>query len=250
MADMLDPPDDSIEADYDHAAEAETQPLVEWLWSLSCGRDTATCGLVLRIRERVIEAERALQAQLAERTRERDNAVHRADVAESTTVALVKERDAAKRLAAEWLEQAQDMGKLAEERLVHANQLQADIEAEQSGRLELRKRFGADPSETMGQFITRLATQATYCEQRRPTVDSKTAKQREIDAAWESLGNKMSAHIFRSHPEPLTRAERRAYWWSRVKDVVTLREFRWRLRNAWLCLSRGWEAEDPDSRYY
>jgi hypothetical protein len=49
---------------------------------------------------------------------------------------------------------------LADERLAHANQLQADIEAEQQGRLALRKRLGAREDETMGAFLERLATMA------------------------------------------------------------------------------------------
>lgn len=43
----------------------------------------------------------------------------------------------------EWIERAGEAERLAEERLAHANQLQADIDAEQEGRLALRKRLGA-----------------------------------------------------------------------------------------------------------
>lgn len=50
-----------------------------------------------------------------------------------------------------------DAMSLAAERLAHANQLQSDIEAEQSGRLTLRAKFGARDNETMGMFIARLA---------------------------------------------------------------------------------------------
>ena len=53
-----------------------------------------------------------------------------------------------------------DVGRLAEERLSHANQLQSDIEAEQDGRLALRKRLGAREDETFGAFIERLAINA------------------------------------------------------------------------------------------
>lgn len=49
---------------------------------------------------------------------------------------------------------------LAEERLAHANQLQADLEAEFEGRQELRKRFGARDEETFSVFIERLAIMA------------------------------------------------------------------------------------------
>lgn len=41
-----------------------------------------------------------------------------------------------------------------------AHQLQADIEAEQQGRLALRRRFGAREDETMGALLERLATMA------------------------------------------------------------------------------------------
>lgn len=48
---------------------------------------------------------------------------------------------------------------LAEERLAWAHQLQADIEAEQQGRLALRQRFGARDDETMAMWIERLAAE-------------------------------------------------------------------------------------------
>jgi len=60
----------------------------------------------------------------------------------------------------EWIARARDAERLAEERLAHANQLQADIEAEMQGRLALRKRLGARENETMGAFLERLATMA------------------------------------------------------------------------------------------
>lgn len=60
----------------------------------------------------------------------------------------------------DWIARARDAERLAEERLAHANQLQADIEAEMQGRLALRKRLGARENETMGAFLERLATMA------------------------------------------------------------------------------------------
>jgi hypothetical protein len=60
----------------------------------------------------------------------------------------------------EWIARAGESERLAEERLAHANQLQADIEAEQQGRLALRNRLGARDDETMGAFLERLATMA------------------------------------------------------------------------------------------
>lgn len=60
----------------------------------------------------------------------------------------------------EWIARAGESERLADERLAHANQLQADIEAEMQGRLELRKRLGAREDETMGAFLERLATMA------------------------------------------------------------------------------------------
>lgn len=56
----------------------------------------------------------------------------------------------------EWIGRAGEAERLAEERLAHANQLQADIEAEMQGRLALRKRLGAREDETMGAFLERL----------------------------------------------------------------------------------------------
>lgn len=60
----------------------------------------------------------------------------------------------------EWIGRAGEAERLAEERLAHANQLQADIEAEMHGRLALRKRLGAREDETMGAFLERLAAMA------------------------------------------------------------------------------------------
>lgn len=60
----------------------------------------------------------------------------------------------------EWIGRAGEAERLAEERLAHAHQLQADIEAEQQGRLAWRRRFGAREDETMGAFLERLATMA------------------------------------------------------------------------------------------
>jgi hypothetical protein len=60
----------------------------------------------------------------------------------------------------EWIARAGEAERLAEERLAHANQLQADIEAEMQGRLALRKRLGAREDETMGAFLERLAAMA------------------------------------------------------------------------------------------
>jgi hypothetical protein len=60
----------------------------------------------------------------------------------------------------DWIARARDAERLADERLAHANQLQADIEAEMQGRLALRKRLGARENETMGAFLERLATMA------------------------------------------------------------------------------------------
>ena len=60
----------------------------------------------------------------------------------------------------EWIGRAGEAERLAEERLAHANQLQADIEAEMQGRLALRKRLGAREDETMEAFLERLAAMA------------------------------------------------------------------------------------------
>lgn len=68
------------------------------------------------------------------------------------TQALVNQRDDNDRLRRE----RDHWQALAEERQAHANQLQADIEADQAGRLELRKRHGALDSETFGAFIERV----------------------------------------------------------------------------------------------
>jgi hypothetical protein len=100
-------------------------------------------GAVEIVREHVGHLTSALQAEQAQR-----EANARAFDGE---VAKVKaERDEARREAGE-------ATTLAERRLGHAHQLQADIEAEQAGRLELRQRLGARADETMHGFICRLA---------------------------------------------------------------------------------------------
>lgn len=57
------------------------------------------------------------------------------------------------------LKELAEANRLAEERLRLAACLQADLEAEQSGRLEIRRKHGAGDEETMGGFIERLATE-------------------------------------------------------------------------------------------
>ena len=59
----------------------------------------------------------------------------------------------------EWIARAGESERLADERLAHANQLQADIEAEMQGRLALRKRLGAREDETNHEFV-----QSNECE--------------------------------------------------------------------------------------
>lgn len=51
---------------------------------------------------------------------------------------------------------------LAEERLAHAHQLQAEIEADQDGRMELRERYGARDHETFGAFVARLLHEGSW----------------------------------------------------------------------------------------
>lgn len=69
-----------------------------------------------------------------------------------------------------------DATTLAEERLAHANALQADIEAEQEGRIAIRRRFGARDSESMVAFVERLVVE------RETAVDDAALARRERDA--------------------------------------------------------------------
>ena len=55
----------------------------------------------------------------------------------------------------------------------HARQMQADIEAEQMGRLAFRRRFGARDHETMGAFLERLATERDEATQALETAQAR-----------------------------------------------------------------------------
>ena len=94
--------------------------------------------------------------------------------------------------------QAANTGALSKEE-IQANQLQADIEAEQEGRFALRKRFDARDDETMGAFVERLATER----------DAATARAERAEADKDLAGTIVDAHdIARGHAERRTiRAE-------------------------------------------
>ncbi len=84
-----------------------------------------------------------------------------------------------------------EVSRLAEERLAHANQLQADIEADREGRKALRLRFGARDDETMGAFIGRLAAST---DARRDDDIARLTRERdraraEVDALLAVLDN-------------------------------------------------------------
>lgn len=89
-----------------------------------------------------------------------DEHIARAGSAERTVETQKGLLLSAQRIERDLRQQLAHVSTLADERLAHANQLQADIEAEQQGRLALRKRLGAREDETMGAFIERLATMA------------------------------------------------------------------------------------------
>lgn len=91
---------------------------------------------------------------------ELDEFIARAGSAERTVDDQKKLLVSAQSIERELRRQLADVSALSEERLAHAHQLQADIEAEQQGRLVWRKRFGARDDETMGTFLERLATMA------------------------------------------------------------------------------------------
>lgn len=80
----------------------------------------------------------------------------------------------AQRVERDLRQQLAHVSTLADERLAHANQLQADIEAEMQGRLALRKLHGAREDETMGKFLERLGAVYEGGWQWRPT-DTDTA---------------------------------------------------------------------------
>lgn len=67
----------------------------------------------------------------------------------------------------------EEVSKLAEERLAHRNQLQAEINDDHTGRLELRKQFGAKDDETMAEFINRLFCSSVNTE--RPQTGNEAA---------------------------------------------------------------------------
>jgi len=91
---------------------------------------------------------------------DRDEHIARAGSAERTVETQKELLLSAQRIERDLRQQLAHVSTLAEERLAHANQLQADIEAEMQGRLALRKRLGAREDETMGAFLERLAAMA------------------------------------------------------------------------------------------
>lgn len=89
-----------------------------------------------------------------------DEHIARAGSAERTVEVQRELLLSAQRIERDLRQQLAHVSTLADERLAHANQLQADIEAEMQGRLALRKRLGAREDETMGAFLERLGTMA------------------------------------------------------------------------------------------
>lgn len=89
-----------------------------------------------------------------------DEHIARAGSAERTVETQKELLLSAQRIERDLRQQLAHASTLADERLAHANQLQADIEAEMQGRLALRKRLGAREDETMVAFLERLATMA------------------------------------------------------------------------------------------
>lgn len=89
-----------------------------------------------------------------------DGHIARSGSAERTVATQKELLLSAQRIERDLRQQLAHASALADERLAHANQLQADIEAEMQGRLALRKRLGAREDETMGAFLERLATMA------------------------------------------------------------------------------------------
>lgn len=89
-----------------------------------------------------------------------DEHIARAGSAERTVEIQKELLLSAQRIERDLRQQLAHVSTLADERLAHANQLQADIEAEMQGRVALRKRLGAREDETMGAFLERLGTMA------------------------------------------------------------------------------------------
>ena len=89
-----------------------------------------------------------------------DEHIARAGSAERTVEVQRELLLSAQRIERDLRQQLAHVSTLADERLAHAHQLQADIEAEMQGRAALRKRLGAREDETMGAFLERLGTMA------------------------------------------------------------------------------------------
>ena len=94
---------------------------------------------------------------------------------------VMQERDEARKQLGEALINS-------EERLAHANQLQADIEEEQRGRLLLRERHGARDDETFGMFIERAIKERPAVGTTHPVAVADADQRAHPEARWVGVG--------------------------------------------------------------
>jgi hypothetical protein len=139
-------------------------PLVAALGSVGfkgLGYEIASKNLGTLIEQRdaaIARAEKA-ERELAAADRELERWRHDVPIEGDYICQAALERDAA---IAECRSVRRDLGiarDLADERLAHANQLQADIEDEYAGRRDLRSQYGAHEDETFRAFIDRITTE-------------------------------------------------------------------------------------------
>lgn len=103
---------------------------------------------------------------------------------------VTRERDEAERRAGE-------ATVLAEERLAHAHALQADIEADQAGRMDFRKRYGAREDETFGALVERMARERAEARAAGEAAGRKAMRRELVACAidWSADGQTLDAWL-------------------------------------------------------
>ena len=145
-----------------------------------CGPECEGCQI-----DEAEGADKRTIARLGDKLRNATARAEEREAARATLDALclkvIAERDEARKQLGEALINS-------EERLAHANQLQADIEEEQRGRLLLRERHGARDDETFGMFIERAIKERPAVGTTHPVAVADADQRAHPEARWVGVG--------------------------------------------------------------
>lgn len=136
-------------------------------------------GLVSSVLERSADQIRQSFDKLAS---ERDELKSLVEKAETREKVLIKEHG----------EEVSRLTRDYEHMMDERNTLRSDIEAEQSGRMELRNRFGAQENETFGMFIDRLVKE---CGQARTELEAANARASRLEEELNDLISSSSRNV-------------------------------------------------------